>query len=128
MTKKIIRYILLGIGLYVILATLVIVFYQDDPASMNWRDRESFNNRFISKLDLKTATSIDHVFDQLGSPDLTFAKNTKDDTYQIVFYRTQHVKSDGITTQDECTGILFKNGILLAWGLGALATYENGAI
>ncbi|MBE0366153.1 hypothetical protein PULV_b0900 [Pseudoalteromonas ulvae UL12] len=128
MTKKIIRYILLGIGLYVILATLVIVFYQDDPASMNWRDRESFNNRFISKLDLKSATSIDLVFDKLGSPDLTFAKNSQDNTYQIVFYRTQHVKSDGITTQDECTGILFKNGILLAWGLGALATYENGAI
>ena len=35
-----------------------------------------------------------------------------------MFYRTQHVKSDGITTQDECTFLLFVNGVLKEIGLG----------
>lgn len=128
MTKKIIRYILLGIGLYAVLASLVIIFYQDDPTTMNWQDREAFNNRFIDKLKPGQKLSSESVLEQLGSPDLTFAKNSNNHVYQLFFYRTQHVKSDGITTQDECTGILFKDGILIAWGLGALSAYHSEAI
>lgn len=128
MTKKIIRYILLGIGLYVALASLVIVFYQDDPATMNWQDREAFNNRFIDKLKAGQKLSSDTLLQQLGAPDLTFAKKRNEHVYQIFFYRTQHVKSDGITTQDECTGMLFKDGLLIAWGLGALTAYNSELI
>jgi hypothetical protein len=35
-----------------------------------------------------------------------------------MFYRTQHIKSDGITTQDECTFLLFIDGVLQEIGLG----------
>ncbi|NQY87800.1 MAG: DUF3192 domain-containing protein [Colwellia sp.] len=30
----------------------------------------------------------------------------------VMFYRTQHIKSNGITTEDECTFLLFVNGML----------------
>ena len=55
------------------------------------------------------------------------AKKFADNNYQVMFYRTQHVKSDGITTQDECTFLLFVNGILKEIGLGEKYP-ENWAI
>ncbi len=106
MIKKFIRYLILGLGLYALIATLVITFYKDDPQAMIWQDREAFN-------------------DYLGSPDLTYAKRNKDQVWQIVFYRTQHQTSDGITTMDECTGLLFKNGELFLWGPSAYTTYQE---
>lgn len=53
MIKKIFHYILLGLGVYAVLAASVILFYKDDPATMNWQDRQSYNKRFISNLKLK---------------------------------------------------------------------------
>jgi len=125
MTKKIFRYILLGLGVYAMLAASVMLFYKDDPATMNWQDRQSYNKRFISNLQLQKPRYFDSVIETLGSPDLTFAKKTPTDTYQILYYRTQHMKSDGITTVDECTGLMFKNNLLIAWGPGADKAYEN---
>ena len=110
MLKKFIRYLILGLGLYALIATLVIAFYKDDPQAMIWQDRESFNKRYIEKLSLDSQTTLNTVLDYLGSPDLTFAKRDNEQVLQIIFYRTQHITSDGITTMDECTGLLFKNG------------------
>ncbi|SFC15054.1 DUF3192 domain-containing protein [Pseudoalteromonas denitrificans] len=125
MTKKIFRYILLGLGFYAVLATCVILFYKDDPSTMNWQDRQSYNKRFIANLKLKEPKYFDSVIETLGAPDLTFAKKAFNDTFQILYYRTQHMKSDGITTVEECTGLMFKNNILIAWGPGADKAYES---
>ena len=110
MIKKFIRYLILGLGLYALVATLVITFYKDDPQAMIWQDREAFNERYIRKLSIDEAVTLNSVLDYLGSPDLTYAKRNKDQVWQIVLYRTQHQTSDGITTMDECTGLVFKNG------------------
>lgn len=125
MIKKFIRYLILGLGLYALIATLVITFYKDDPQAMIWQDREAFNERYIRKLSIDEAVTLNSVLDYLGSPDLTYAKRNKDQVWQIVFYRTQHQTSDGITTMDECTGLLFKNGELFLWGPSAYATYQE---
>ncbi|MCQ8878385.1 DUF3192 domain-containing protein [Pseudoalteromonas shioyasakiensis] len=123
MFKKVFRYLILGLGVYALIATLVITFYKDDPQAMIWQDREAFNKRFIAKLSIEKPTTLNNVLDDLGSPDLTYAKRVDEDVWQVIFYRTQHVKSDGITTMDECTGLLFKNGQLILWGPSAHETY-----
>jgi len=123
--KKFIRYLILGLGLYALIATLVIAFYKDDPQAMIWQDREAFNKRYIEKLSLDSQTTLNTVLDYLGSPDLTFAKRDNEQVLQIIFYRTQHITSDGITTMDECTGLLFKNGQLILWGPSAYSKYQE---
>ncbi|MCR2595581.1 DUF3192 domain-containing protein, partial [Salmonella enterica] len=80
------------------------------------QDREAYNKRYIEKLKIEDTATLNSVLEYLGSPDLTFAKRDEDQVWQIVFYRTQHKTSDGITTIDECTGLLFKNGQLILWG------------
>ena len=125
MLKKFVRYLILGLGLYALIATLVIAFYKDDPQAMIWQDRESFNKRYIEKLSLDSQTTLNTVLDYLGSPDLTFAKRDNEQVLQIIFYRTQHITSDGITTMDECTGLLFKNGQLILWGPSAYSKYQE---
>jgi len=125
MLKKFIRYLILGLGLYALIAASVIMFYKDDPQAMIWQDREAFNKRFIEKLSLEQPTTLSSVLDYLGSPDLTYAKRDGEQVFQIVFYRTQHKTSDGITTMDECTGLLFKNGQLFLWGPSAYNKYQE---
>lgn len=82
-----------------------------------WEDREAYNRQFIAKLQLEQFT-FEQALAQLGSPDITEAKKVANDYFQVMFYRTQHVKSDGITTQDECTFLLFVNSVLKEIGLG----------
>ena len=125
MNNKILKYIVLGLGIYAIAAGLIINFYKDDPQGMFWQDREAFNKRYLSKLKSDPPVFLDQVFNNLGSPDLTFAKRNGDDVFQIIYYRTQHKHSDGITTQDECTGLFFKNEQLVVWGPGAEIAYDN---
>ncbi|SEK83720.1 Protein of unknown function [Colwellia chukchiensis] len=115
MNKKVIARILLALAAYGIFVALVVNFYDDSPAKMRWEDREAYNRQFIAKLELKKF-NFDTAIKELGSPDITEAKIVDDNRYQVSFYRTQHVKSDGITTQDECTALLFTNGVLTAIG------------
>ncbi|NQY33471.1 MAG: DUF3192 domain-containing protein [Alteromonadaceae bacterium] len=121
MSKKIVSRILLALAAYGVFVALVITFYDDSPAKMQWRDREDYNSQFIGKLKLEEFT-FDQAITELGSPDITEAKKVAKIRYQVMFYRTQHVKSDGITTADECTALLFKNNLLN--GIGK-AAYEK---
>jgi hypothetical protein len=118
MNKTVISRILLALTLYGIFVLLVVNFYDDSPANMGWKDRESYNRQFIAKLTLEKFT-FEQALEQLGSPDITEAKTVGDKYYQVFFYRTQHVKSDGITTQDECTFLFFIDNVLKEIGLGA---------
>jgi len=117
MNKKVISRILLALAAYGVFVVLVMTFYDDSPDQMKWNDREQYNRQFIAKIKLNEFT-FEHALDELGSPDITEAKQVDNDNYQVMFYRTQHVKSDGITTQDECTFLLFVNGVLKEIGLG----------
>lgn len=118
MNKKILFRIFIALFTYVIFVVLVINFYNDSPDQMHWDDREQYNRKFIAKIKLDEFT-FEQALLELGSPDITEAKSINNRYFQVMFYRTQHVKSDGITTQDECTFLLFVNGILKEIGLGA---------
>ena len=125
MDKKVVKFVGIGFGLYAIFAALVLTFYEDDPDQMGWEDRQAFNQRFISALSIDENINRSYVIPTLGSPDLTEAKLKDDVSFQVMFYRTQHTQSDGITTKDECTPMLFENGQLIAWGDSAYEQFNN---
>lgn len=108
---------------YLLFVFLVMKFYPDKPENMDWKDREVYNKVQITKL--KLGVTLDEVLALLGSPDITEAKKTKQYQYQVMFYRTQHVRADGLTTQDECTPLLFRDNLLVAWGDGAYLSYQQ---
>jgi hypothetical protein len=127
MNKKVIARVLLALAVYGIFVVLVVLFYDDSPDKMMWEDREAYNRQFIAKLQVEQFT-FEQALEQLGSPDITEAIKVADDNFQVMFYRTQHVKSDGITTQDECTFLLFVNGVLKEIGLGNNYPQDWGVI
>lgn len=126
MDKKVVKFVGVGFGLYAIFAASVLTFYEDDPDQMGWEDRQAYNKKFINELSIDaTPITTRFVIDSLGSPDITEAKVVSENNYQVMFYRTHHKQSDGITTKDECTPFLFKNGDLVAWGEGAYEQFNN---
>jgi hypothetical protein len=125
MKVKIMVLLLAGLALYAALTSSVLLFYKDDPEQMNWQDRESFNAKYIYKLDLTKTIARDQVIDYLGGPDITEAKRQQQQIYQVLYYRTHRTKTDGITTKDECTAILFKNQQLIAIGETAVEQYNQ---
>ncbi len=79
-----------------------------------WQDRQDKNRARIN--DLELGMSRDTVAGRLGTPDFTeaFTKDGKD--MRVLFYRTQHRHSDGETTKDETTPLVFSDGKLIGWG------------
>ena len=123
MNTKVIRLILAGVGLYALFVFMIIAFYPDKPENMDWEDREAYNRVQINKL--KLGSTREEVLALLGSPDLTEAKRHGVNAIQVMFFRTQRVRADGLTTQDECTPLLFENDKLIAWGEGAYSSYQE---
>jgi hypothetical protein len=124
MNKKVVKRIGIGIGLYAAFVMAVITFYPDRPQNMDWQDREEYNKVQISKLELGLQKK--QILELLGSPDITQAKRNDNKELQVMFYRTHHKKADGITTQDECTALLFENNELIAWGESAYQSFVDG--
>ncbi len=123
MNGKVVRLILLGAAAYALFVFLVLSFYPDKPENMDWQDREEYNKVQITKL--KLGSTREEILALLGTPDITEAKMQDGTTIQVMFYRTQHVRADGLTTLDECTPLLFENDQLIAWGEGAYQSYQQ---
>ena len=121
---KMVKIVVIGFALYFAAAALILQMYQADPENMSWQERETFNLKQIGRLDL--GISKGDVIRLLGSPDISEGKAVSYDAEVLVlFYRTHHVKSDGVTTRDECTPLLFKNDKLIAWGADAYSDYQS---
>ncbi|WP_133406497.1 DUF3192 domain-containing protein [Parashewanella tropica] len=84
----------------------------------SWQKRQKENRMHIAQL--KMGMNYQQVIDLMGSPDINEAYLEKENgtkhEIQVLFYRTQHVSSDSITTKDECTPIVIKNGQVVGWG------------
>jgi len=114
-----------GFLLYAIVAGGILHFYTANPETMTWREREIFNRKYIGRLEI--GAHRDEVLRLLGPPDISEARiNSNDRNVLILFYRTHHVKSDGVTTRDETTPLLFIEDELYVWGQSAY-TAEFGA-
>ena len=116
---KIILNAIISVILAVSLSACVIVDRDNwNDSDSSWEKRQSENKRIISKLEIND--SRDSVVAQLGAPDFSEAYSKGDKHYRILFYRTSHEHSDGDTTKDETTPLVFLNNSLVGWGEDAL--------
>ena len=128
MSKKILSGIAIGLGVYAAFGAGVLLYYPDKPDKMDWKDRQEYNKVQIDKIErTETDKSLTHaqIIDILGGPDISEAKMSGADKIQVMYYRTQHKRADGITSQDECTPLLFKNNELVALGEKAEYQFNN---
>jgi hypothetical protein len=97
-----------------------VISIDDDGYSSNsgWKSEQRQNKQDIAKLNL--GQSKDSVVDRMGRADFNEALQKDGTQYQLLWYRTHHVDSDGETTKDECTPLVFKNNELIGWGNTAL--------
>lgn len=123
MKLKTLLWFVAGIAIYLLATLAVLCFYPDNPAQMNWQDREAFNAKFIQRLNVADTVHQEYLISRLGSPDITEAYRHNDQVYQLLYYRTHRKAADGITTADECTALLFIDRKLNAVGDSAIARY-----
>lgn len=107
-------------AIYLVFVGIVMLTYESTPNSMDWDDRQVYNLQTISTLDLGQPK--DEVFELLGQADFSEAKQGVEGALTVLFYRTHRKNSDGETTRDECTPLLFRDNKLVAWGTD---TYEQ---
>ncbi len=89
----------------------------------DWRNAEQTNRKHISRL--QQDISYDNILNRMGIADFNEFYAKGDDTYQVLYYRTQLIDGDGVTTKDECTPLVFKNSALLGWGETAYNAINN---
>ncbi|WP_157610703.1 DUF3192 domain-containing protein [Arsukibacterium perlucidum] len=85
-----------------------------DGADNQWRATQQQNLAQINQF--QPGIAFNDVISLLGTPDFTEFLVKDQQQVQVLFYRTQHKRSDGKTTKDECTPLVFINGQLHSWG------------
>lgn len=88
-----------------------------DSREASWQKAERQNREAIAGLSI--GMSQDEVRARLGSPDFSEAFSFDGREHVVLFYRTQRVHADGMTTREETTPVVFAQGRLLGWGLQA---------
>lgn len=111
---------------YIAFVAVVVLVYKPNPEDMSWEDRQIYNQGKLTEL--KLGQSGESVLALMGRPDFSEAKLSQGQTLNILFYRTHQTKSDGITTKDECTPLLFRNDQLVAWGDDTYQQYLQQAV
>ncbi|MCW3174335.1 DUF3192 domain-containing protein [Shewanella subflava] len=111
---------------YLIFVAVVMFVYEPLPEDRAWEDRQAYNSQKITEITF--GQSLEAIKKTFGRADFVEAKTGVDGQYQLLFYRTHHVTSDGITTRDECTPLLFKNNVLIAWGIETYQQYLDSKI
>ena len=100
---------------------VVAVGGDDDGYSVghSFDDREYDNRKKIARLQLNS--SFNDVQSMFGTADFNEVYQKEGENIQVLYYRTHRKHKDGITTKDECTPLIFKNGQLVSWGDSAYA-------
>ena len=80
----------------------------------DWKDTQEANRKIISELVIGAERS--NVLTRMGTPSFSEAFVKDGDQFNILFYRTHHTNSDGETTKDETTPLVFENDKLIGWG------------
>lgn len=84
----------------------------------DWQELEKDNRSKISALDI--GDSVQSVLARMGVPEFDELLTVDDKNYRVLYYRTQRNESDGVTTKDECTPVVFVDGELTGFGQLAL--------
>jgi hypothetical protein len=92
----------------------------DEMTDSNWGANQRENREIISKLSIGSDRG--SVVSLLGTPSQSEASVKEGDEYRVLYYRTQHRHSDGETSKDETTPLIFKNNKLIGWGEDAFSS------
>ena len=88
----------------------------------DWESNQAENRKIISELVIGAERS--NVLTRMGTPSFSEAFVKDDDQFNILFYRTHHTDSDGETTKDETTPLVFENDKLIGWGDDILSSVK----
>lgn len=80
----------------------------------SWKKEQRINKQKIANLNV--GESYSKVREIMGTPEFNEAFTNEGKQVQVIFYRTNHRHSDGETTKDECTPLIFIDGVLNSWG------------
>ncbi|NBB92652.1 MAG: DUF3192 domain-containing protein [Gammaproteobacteria bacterium] len=83
----------------------------------DWQEMERQNRDAISQLE--PGMAIENVRSRLATPEFSESMEFDDGDYRVLFYRTQRREADGMTTRDETTPLIFRDGSLVEWGEAA---------
>ncbi|MCL1094540.1 DUF3192 domain-containing protein [Shewanella kaireitica] len=111
---------------YIAFVAVIMATYDPTPDEMDWEDRQAYNRAQLTEIAI--GQSIDEIKAMFGKADFSEAKISNQQNLQILFYRTHHKESDGETTKEECTPLLFKQGNLVAWGEDTYQQYLTSQI
>ena len=107
----------LQIGLVALLAltsTACVYINGERVGHDDWREEQRVNREAISQLDIGMPRS--DVVRKLGTPADSEAISKDGEEVRVLFYRTRHKHSDGRTSRDETTPLVFKDDQLIGWG------------
>lgn len=91
------------------------VFIDGEHVSRDdWQVTQRDNREAISQLVIGSSRS--DVVAKLGTPSESEAFTDDGDEVRVLFYRTHRKHSDGETTRDETTPLVFRNDRLIGWG------------
>ena len=115
-------------GFLILLSTLtacVVSIGNDgyDDGEEEWKSRQEKNLRYINRLDLGTAMNV--VEADLGTPDFSDSFQRNGEVFHVIYYRTQHEESDGKTSKEETTPLVFIEKSLVGWGELAIDKATN---
>ncbi len=117
---KILVKLMLASSIATSLSGCIIIDGDRDWNNQDWREQQKENTTLISQLSLQSSYS--DVIARLGSPSFSDAFLQGKEEYRVLYYRTHHVNSDGDTTKDYTTPLVFKNDKLIGWGQKLLST------
>ena len=111
---KLLAAAIIGSSLYLSGCVISVDGDGDYSHKSDWQDQEQKNRRIIAKLE--PDLSLNDISMRMGTPDFNEYYEKDGDKFQILYFRTQRIAGDGVTTKDECTPLIFKNGMLSGWG------------
>ena len=89
--------------------------FQEDE---QWEQEQRRNDRYIDGVQL--GTSINAIRADLGEADFQDSFQRDGEVFDVLYYRTHHSHSDGKTTRDETTPMVFVDGQLVGYGPTAI--------
>lgn len=89
----------------------------DDDEDRDWEDCQDDNRWALRRVEV--GDSIEDISRRFCPPDHREVVDLDGEEVEILYFRTQHRRSDGETTRDETTPLVFVDGELTGWGAAA---------
>ncbi|MGJ8682837.1 DUF3192 domain-containing protein [Paraglaciecola sp.] len=121
--RKILTLSLLGLSLGLSGCVISIGGESAHSYQSDWKNKEHKNRKLIAKL--TADVTYESVVNRFGIADFNEFYKVDASTYQVLYYRTQKVDADGITSKEECTPLVFKDGYLHGWGDDAFSMISH---